>query len=427
MDVVALDRIPTKYGTGTEVSNAAHRTQTIADGHCPVSTPQATPKHLTDEELRQQYGIQLASRPQEGGDGKEAKWADIDDDEEDWAPETIEWNDGTKINLSQIESSPTVTEQPATLAKEEDKETGSPESKPPTIKPTTVGPNPKILKLGSGPQTQSHSSAQKSYSEKPTLVAKSSSSTAVKSPWAPLPALDKVSPVAINPPAQQPPPRFGQRDAHGFDAMPPPPPAQAKEIAADDFSRFSRDTQNALPRELYNSQSGRYEPVNETRRQSVRKDQNFRQPSVLQRPSHIENQGPAEPSPAFQTHRSQQESGAWNRRRTLSNVSGESGMFGRRMSTGRGFDSVKGSADVVQRRDSQVEQQPLASSAFSAQTGRRDASPPNSRGQSIKSQSPALSAAQIPLSDGLGSARTYQAQTSAHEGPNPLSAGGKMR
>ena len=420
--MAALDRIQTKYGTGTEVS-ATYHVLVLAYKQYPVSTPQATPKHLTDEELRQQYGIQLASRPQEGGDGKEAKWADIDDDEDDWAPETIEWNDGTKINLSQVESSPITAEQPVSLGKEEEKEPEPPKPTTPVVKPTTVGPNPKVLKLGSGPQAKPNSNAQKGSSEKPTLVAKPTSSTPVKSPWATLPAVEKVPPVAINPPAQQPPPRFGQRDAHGFDAMPPPPPAQAKEIAADDFSRFSRDTQNGLPRELYNSQSGRYEPVNETRRQVVRKDQNYRQPSVLQRPSPTDNQGPAEPSPAFQTHRSHQDSGAWDRRRTMSNASGESGKFGRRMSSGRGFDAARAPPEVLQRKDSQTEQQPFAPSASLARAGRGDVSPVNSRGQSITSKSPALSAAQMPLSDGIGSGRTYQVQTSAAEGPSSLPVG----
>lgn len=48
-------------------------------------------KQLTDEELKQQYGIHMTSRIQEDGGGTEAKWADIEDDEDDWAPETIEW------------------------------------------------------------------------------------------------------------------------------------------------------------------------------------------------------------------------------------------------------------------------------------------------------------------------------------------------
>ena len=46
----------------------------------------------------------MTSRIQEDGNGTESKWADIDDDEDDWAPETIEWNDGTKIKLTHNEN-----------------------------------------------------------------------------------------------------------------------------------------------------------------------------------------------------------------------------------------------------------------------------------------------------------------------------------
>ena len=244
----------------------------------------------------------------------------------------------------------------------------------PVSKVTTVGPNATVLKLGSAVQPKS-GLVLKSSSEKATLVAKPSVSTPVKSPWASLPAVEKVSPVPINP-TQNVQPNFGQKDVHGFDAMPPPP---TKEIAADDFSRFSRETPSSMPKELYNSQSGRYEPVNESRRQPARKDQNFRQPSVLQRPPPADH-GPAEPSPAFQTHRSQYEAAPWARRRTSSNVSGESGRFGRRMSIGKGFDGPQ------QRRDSQYEQSPFAPIVHPSKPGQREASPAQS--QSISSQSP---------------------------------------
>ncbi|MCJ1360033.1 MAG: hypothetical protein MMC33_010036 [Icmadophila ericetorum] len=296
-----------------------------------VATPQATPKHLTDEELKQQYGIHLASRLQEDGDGKEAKWADIDDDEDDWAPETIEWNDGTTINVAQLDTAAQLAEEQAASAaqKKKDEEAEAAKAKIALAKPTTtVGPNATVLKLGSGVQSKSGGLVLKAPSEKPTLVAKPASSTPVRSPWASLPPVDKVPPVPINPPTQTPSPRFAQRDPHGFDAM-PPPPAHTKEIAADDFSRSSRDYQNGMPKELFNSQSGRYEPVNETRRGSVRKDQNFRAPSLLQRPQH-DHHGPAEPSPAFQTNRSQQDGGHWTRRRSSSITSGGSGNFDRR-------------------------------------------------------------------------------------------------
>jgi hypothetical protein len=353
--------------------------------------------------LKQQYGIQLASRPQEDADGKEAKWADIDDDEDDWAPETIEWNDGTKIDLSQINHTAALVEEQAAVdvAKEQEAEASKP--KIPTLKPTsTVGPNATVLKLGSSPQPRSGGLVLKGPSEKPTLVAKPSTSSQVKSPWASLPPVDKVSPVPINSSNQPPPIRFAQRDLHGFDAM-PPKPIHAKEIAADDFSRSSRETPNGIPKELFNSQSGRYEPVSETRRGSTtRKEQSFRPPSLLQRPTQNDSHGPAEPSAAFQTSRSgQQEPASWNRRRTSSNVSGESGNLGRRMSLGKGFDIARMPNDVrQQRRESQYETSPLTSGLHSTRQGPRDISPVQSHGQSITSQSPTMAVSQaVSMSD----------------------------
>ncbi|MCJ1404867.1 hypothetical protein MMC11_008093 [Xylographa trunciseda] len=360
-----------------------------------VSTPQATPKHLTDEELRQQYGIQLASRPQEDADGKEAKWADIDDDEDDWAPETIEWNDGTKINLSQIDHKAAVVAEQAAAAAAKEKASEAAKPKFPILKPiSTVGPNATILKLGSSTLPKSGGLVLKGPSDKPTLVAKPSSNQ-VKSPWASLPPVEKMSPVPINPQVQTPISRFTQKDVHGFDAM-PPQPTLAKEIAADDFSRASRETPNGIPRELFNSQSGRYEPVKEARRGSTtRKEQNFRAPSVLQRPSQAGERGPAEPSAAFQTSRSgQPDAASWSRRRTSSNVSGESGQFGRRESINKGFDVPRMPSDLQQRRDSQYEQSPLTPGIHSARFGHRDVSPVHSHGQSITSQSPTIAVSQ---------------------------------
>jgi hypothetical protein len=360
-----------------------------------VATPQATPKHLTDEELRQQYGIQLASRPQEDVDGKEAKWADIDDDEDDWAPETIEWNDGTKITLPQTDHTAVLAEEQAAAAAKE-KQAEAAKSKPPIIKSTTVGPNATVLKLGAATQPKSGGLVLKGVSEKPTLVAKPPSSNQVKSPWASLPPVDKVPPVSINPLNQPSAPRFGQPDLHGFDAM-PPRPVHAKEIAADDFSRSSREAANGVPKELFNSQSGRYEPVNETRRGStIRKEQNYRAPSLLQRPAHNDSSGPAEPSPAFQTSRSgQQEPTQWIRRRTSSNVSGDSGNLGRRTSIGKGFEIPRLVNDVNQpRRGSHYEQSPLNSTLHGTKQGFRDASPVQSHDQSVTSQSPSVAVSQ---------------------------------
>ncbi|KAI9871009.1 MAG: hypothetical protein M1830_003537, partial [Pleopsidium flavum] len=319
----------------------------------PVQPP--PPKQFTDEELKQQYGIHLATRLQADGEGKEAKWADIDDDEDDWAPETIEWNDGTKITLAHTENVPGPVEEQTAVTAAKDTQVEADKARAPAPKQlSSVGPNATILKVGSssGAQPKLGSLILKGPSEKPTLVAKPTVPTPVKSPWAPLPPVDKIPPVPINPPQQQSPaPRFGQRDPHGFDSM-PPPPSPAKEIAADDFNRSWRDHHAGNSRELFNSQSGRYEPVNDARRGSIRNEQNFRPPSLLQRPLQNDQQGPAEPSAAFQTSRSSaiQDMSAWNRRRTSSNVSGGSGSYGRRMSFSKGQELPSIPSDDHQQR-----------------------------------------------------------------------------
>lgn len=320
------------------------------------AAPQAPQKHFTDEELKQQYGIHLATRLQADADGKEAKWADIDDDEDDWAPDTIEWNDGTKITLSHNDPAAALVEEQAAAAAEKARQEERNRARMPPPKPTTsVGPNAKVLKLGaSGPPKQDGAgSAFKISSDKPTLVAKPTPPAPVKSPWASLPPVDKVAPVAINPPLQSSTPRFHQSDSQITESVPAPlPPAPAMEIAADSFTRTPRENQGGSQGQLYNSQSGQYEPVISGRRGSMRKDQNFRPPAVLQRPSQTE-QRPAEPSAAFQTQRSgsQQEANRWERR-TSSTVSGGSGFQVRRVSLSKG---------VGENNQQHAESQPLES------------------------------------------------------------------
>ncbi|TVY47361.1 hypothetical protein LOCC1_G002236 [Lachnellula occidentalis] len=335
-------RLVAKSGSG--LRDSTPRASTTANGSKPGTAPDASavwnknrpapppePKRFTDEELKQRYGIHLATRLQtdEPG-GKEKNWADIDDDDDDWAPETIEWTDGTKITLPQADEAPIPSPEPvhAPIPILKDvKPTEIPKSKSPAPVQQSASPTVKSSGFGSGRTGL----VLKGASEKPTLVAKPPGPpTPVKSPWAPLPPVEKVTPAAIDVPQNQQPQqsRFGQRDPHGFQAMPAP----AKEIAADDFSRSWRDGNSNSSRELYNSQSGRYEPVNDNRRGSVRSDAHSRQPAVLQRPSH--DGGPAEPSAAFQTHRATGQDGGYGRRRTSSNVSGGSGNFGRRMSRG---------------------------------------------------------------------------------------------
>ena len=299
------------------------------------------------------------------GDGKEAKWADIDDDEDDWAPETIEWNDGTKITLADSNAATALAEEQAAAQALKEKQEAEAKAKMAQPKPTTtVGPNATVLKVGQLGQPKASGLVLKTPSEKPTLVAKASAQTPVKSPWASIPAVDKVPPVPINPPVQIPPQRLQQNEQQRPDLMSPPPSA-AMEIAADSFSRSRRDSPNAPPGQLFNSQSGQYETVSTGRRGSMRKDQNFRPPSVLQRPSQSDQRRPAEPSAAFQTHRSgsQQDGGTWPRRGS-STVSGDSGPLGRRVSMNRGPDIPRMPDEFsLQRRDSQ----PLRSPALSNQ------------------------------------------------------------
>ncbi|KAI9369520.1 hypothetical protein BJX61DRAFT_549548 [Aspergillus egyptiacus] len=303
---------------------------------------QTPPKHLTDEELKQQYGIHMTSRIQEDGGGTESKWADIDDDEDDWAPETIEWNDGTKTDLTHTEPSATTTQTTTTKTTTEVKEDLPPVEQVTTTKETTkvaskpvtsVGPNPTVLRLGANAERQARTASvlSKGPNDKSAPSSTSPAPLPAKSPWAPIPAVEKVSPVL--PPVQaQAPARAPSREQKPNDSL--AAPVAPKEIAADDFNRAWRDTQPGT-RELYNSRSGRYEPVPEPRKGAWRNEQNLRTPSVLQRPAAPdEHAGPAEPSASFQTHRTSGQDG-WTRRRTSSNVSGGSGSFGRRMSIGR--------------------------------------------------------------------------------------------
>ncbi|EEP75884.1 predicted protein [Uncinocarpus reesii 1704] len=355
------DSTPRPFGGNSRNGSGAPDPNQVWNKNRPVQPPPT--KHLTDEELKQQYGIHMTSRIQADGDGKESKWADIDDDEDDWAPETIEWNDGTKISLTQTETLPlstqaktesqikSATQQPTLLETKPGR--GDPKiltSKP----PSSLGPNATILKLGANVdkhQSRLGSDSSKGMNEKETLA--KGLSAAAKSPWAPLPPIDRVSPVAVNPSAQQRPSRFFQGDRSGPEAT-TPASIPTKEIAADDFNRSWRDTQSAAPRELYNSQSGRYEPVSEPRRGQPKNDTHFRPSSLLQRPNQNEQVGPAEPSPAFQTSRSStsQEAGSWTRRRASSNVSGGSGVMARRLSISKP-DLSHRNHDLPPRRGSQ--------------------------------------------------------------------------
>ncbi|KIW33984.1 hypothetical protein, variant [Cladophialophora immunda] len=298
-------------------------------------TPQPSTKHLTDEELKQQYGIHLTSRIQADSEGKEAKWADIDDDEDDWAPETIEWNDGTKSTLTHADVAPQTSQKPEMPSEPGDQLKPVNASKAPAPQfASSVGPNATVLKLGASAERQLAQRAAtlqaKTPAEKPSIITKATPApTPSKSPWAQLPPVDKISPVAINPLPIPPSSRFPPSHAYAQSPSSVKAPSPAKEISADDFNRSWRDSLPGQQRELYVPGSGRYEAVAEPRRRMSRNDQGFRAPAVLQRPIQTDAHAPAEPSPAFQTHRTSTDQA---RRRASSTISGGSGQFGRRMS-----------------------------------------------------------------------------------------------
>lgn len=271
--------------------------------------PPPPPKQFTDEELKQQFGIHMTARLQSDENGKDAKWADIDDEEDDWAPEAVVWMDGTKSTLTAQEAATPPQETPAAA------QTSKPaEATRPVLalkKPVDLGPQKTILKPGAGAaaaQARQAGSGAGTPSDKPSLKAKSPAPAPSKSPWAALPPVDKISP--INPPVQQQsqPPQFMSQDARAYETAPPVLPA--REIGADTFDRSWRDGEGA-PRELYNAANGRYEPAPEGRRAS--RPDAYRKPSVLQRPSF--GGGPAEPSAAFQSRTTAQMDGFGPRRR----------------------------------------------------------------------------------------------------------------
>ncbi|KAH9845178.1 hypothetical protein Tdes44962_MAKER06823 [Teratosphaeria destructans] len=242
--------------------------------------PPQPPKQFTDEELKQQYGIHLATRLQSDENGKEGKWADIDDDEEDWAPETVVWMDGTKSSLT-----------PADVAPPPEQKPRQPEKPAEIVRPTLAlkkapeptGPPRTILKPGIAAQQarqQNGSAVGTPPGEKPSLKTKSPAPAPTKSPWAALPPVAAVSP--INPPVQQPPPpqvhtRMPTQDARAYEDAAPSLPA--REIAADTFDRSWREGEGA-PRELFNSASGRYEPAPEGRRSFAKAESYARKPQL---------------------------------------------------------------------------------------------------------------------------------------------------
>lgn len=291
------------------------------------------PKQLTDEQLKQQYGIHLATRLQTNENGKDSTWADIDDDDDDWAPETVVWVDGTKSSLNPAEApvpvAPPKPVSPAPVAKPI-------EAAKPTLvvkRATDLGPSKTILKPGIAAQQAKQQGTGAAPGEKPILKAKSPAPAPTKSPWASIPAVEAVSP--ITPPIQQShaPTILAQplppQDARAYDSSSLQP---AREIAADTFERSSLGNRpEGASRELFNSANGRYEPAPE-RRSSLRPE---RKTAVLQRPPHVNGQATEMPAP---TRHGNQVNGPWARRRE-SNQSQNSNPVARRMSISRSVDS----------------------------------------------------------------------------------------
>ena len=278
---------------------------------------------MTDEELRKNLGIHMAARLHtEDAKCSANKWADEDEDDE-WVPDTISWADGTKTSIPHVDENalpgaPAVALSPDIAAEvpvtSVARNSGPRKGKSPT-QSNTSSPlvKPGVLAHGKG-------LILKGGHEKPTLVAKPPPPpTPAKSPWAPLPPIERASILPMEPPEQR----------HNRERQAP------REIAADDFSRPPwRDGQTSGPRELFNSQSGRYEPAGERRSlQRLGSHPGRYAPAVLQRPATTtrETERPAEPSAAFQTSRTSSQDGPYNRRRGSSNVSGGSG-FVQRMS-----------------------------------------------------------------------------------------------
>lgn len=125
----------------------------------------------------------------------------------------------------------------------------------------------------------------KSLPEKPTQEERPASTSTSKSPWAKLPAIEKASPISFEPPPPEPRQTYisgDARESHRPDRYSTASPA--REIEPDTFSRTWRDSERGGNRELFNSQSGRYEPVKASRRLS-RPETSLRPSSLLTRPS----------------------------------------------------------------------------------------------------------------------------------------------
>ncbi|KAL2266881.1 hypothetical protein VTJ83DRAFT_4158 [Remersonia thermophila] len=303
-------------------------------------TPPPEPKKYTDEELRK-YGIHMAARLQTSDNKGQSNWADIEDDDDDWGPDTITWKDGTKVQIAPLEHFKTdhaKTESAANKDKADADKAKTTSAAAPTATTTTATTATTVTTTATtaaaaavapakpGTLSSGKGLVLKGAAEKPTLVAKPPAPPApAKSPWAPLPKIDKVSPVAPEAAAAQVGPRSSPSIAP---AHPSPGPLPPREIAADDFSRAAwRDGPPSGNRELFNSHSGRYEPVHDRRGPPMRGDGSSygRQPALMQRPPHHEQLGPPDHHRGPFMGRDHEHPGSYGRRRTSSNTSTGSG------------------------------------------------------------------------------------------------------
>ena len=300
-----------------------------------VAPPVVPVKEMTDEELKKTYGIHLASRLQSDDTGKETKWADEDDDD-DWVPEAIEWNDG-KVPLQPDNPAPT----PTTTAPASIEPTSAPSV--PVSASIVSPPSFNVLApvLPKTPEKETTERAPEKTNEPKILVfstrdttkvTDSSDKGAVKdapppraSPWAPV-SHPSTMPLPI--------PRAESRTSDYAESQ-----QSSREVHADDFNRSWRD-RPMNNRELFNSETGQLEPVQDRRNRGHRDPRTglqLNKTQVLQRPP-SQALGPAEPSPAFQQSRTgPYRQDDYGRRRTSSNVSGGSGSVGRRLSFNKGM------------------------------------------------------------------------------------------
>lgn len=195
-------------------------------------------------------------------------------------------------------------------------------------------------------------------------MSKPASATPAKSPWAPLPAIDKVPPVDVNPPIQAPGLRH-QPNGLGQVSATEPSLQPALEIAADSFKRGGPETQKDTIGQLYNDKSGKYEPAAAGRRGSMRKDGNFRAPAVLQRGGN----GP-DPAALIESHRLSHDGAGYDAQRRPSNISAESGAHGRRQSINNA---------LANRRESQHSQATQSPSSIAAELATADSSSQDAR------------------------------------------------